>query len=115
MKAKFFLLVFISFLFTTGCKQTMKTGSGLNLSFEIVENGMPKGWIVHTSPNYSVFLDSRNVKSGKYSIAIESTGDPIPLLTHPTTGNPISGQVIYLALPNDYDGEKMRVFNNRYI
>ena len=96
MKAKYILLFSFFFLFITCCKHD-HTYSNLNLSFEIVENGMPKGWSIsyHKQSNYSVSLDSINVKSGKYAIIIEFTGDSVGI------------QSISLVLPNNYEGKKI--------
>jgi C-terminal processing protease CtpA/Prc len=95
MKVKNSLPVLITFLFTVGCHQTGKTDSGLNLDFEVSENGMPKGWSIYPKSDYSVFVDSKNVQSGKYSIAIESAG------------NTVDAQAVFIALPNNYDGERV--------
>ncbi|MDR1182552.1 MAG: peptidase S41, partial [Bacteroidales bacterium] len=96
MKAKYLLKVFIFFLFTAGCRQIDHIHSNLNLDFEKVENGMPKGWYIHPQqPNYLVFLDSVNIKSGKYSITIEFMGDSAGF------------QLMLLTPPNLYDGEKI--------
>jgi hypothetical protein len=96
MKAKFSVLIFIPFLFATGCRQTDYSDSDLILSFEIVENGTPKGWTVHPQSGYSVSLDSVNVKSGKYSVAIKSTG-----------GYVNAAQSVAFVFPNNYRGEKI--------
>ena len=93
MKTYFFLLHIIFFLFATGCHQTQ---SKLNLSFEDIENRMPKNWYtLDHQPGYLVSLDSVNVKSGKYAIAIEFMEGPI------------KGQVFRLKLPCNYDGKKI--------
>jgi hypothetical protein len=96
MKIKFLVLIFIPFLFSTGCSQADYSDSNLILSFEAVEDGMPKGWTIHTQSGYSVSLDSVNVKSEKYSIVIESTGAYVN-----------AAQSIALVFPNNYEGEKI--------
>jgi C-terminal processing protease CtpA/Prc len=96
MKTKFSVLIFISFLFSTACSQADYSDTNLILSFEAVEDGMPKGWTIHTQSGYSVSLDSVNVKSGKYSIVIESTGAYVN-----------AAQSIALVFPNNYTGEKI--------
>jgi C-terminal processing protease CtpA/Prc len=96
MKAKFLALIFISFFFIAGCRQTNYSDSNSILSFEVVENGTPKGWLIHTQSGYSVSLDSVNVKSGKYSIAIESTGAYVS-----------AAQSVALVFPNNYGEEKI--------
>jgi C-terminal processing protease CtpA/Prc len=96
MNARFSVLIFILFLFAAGCSQSNYSDSSLILSFEVVENGMPEGWIIHQQSGYSVSLDSMNVKSGKYSILIESTG---------AYAN--AAQSVTLVFPNNYDGEKI--------
>ena len=95
IEQKYFFLLFISLLSLAGCHQSKKTDLDFNLDFEIVENGMPKGWVIYPQPGYSVSLDSKNVKSGKYSIAIEYTGNS-------TIGNSIG-----LRIPDNYDGSKI--------
>jgi C-terminal processing protease CtpA/Prc len=95
MKTKFSILIFITVHFAMACHQT-DTDSNPILSFEAVENGMPKDWLIHTHTGYSVSLDSVNVKSGKYSIAIKSTGDYRN-----------AAQSIALVFPNHYSGEKI--------
>lgn len=72
---KLFFPIYILFLFIIGCNQSYNTESRLNLGFEDLHDGNPKGLYYSDLPNYSVFLDSAILKSGKYSIAIESTGD----------------------------------------
>lgn len=42
-----------------------------NLDFEQIENGFPVDWIITGGSNYSISLDSTNVKKGKYSILID--------------------------------------------
>ena len=94
MKAKHFLSV-LFFLFSIDCIHAQNTDSELNLDFEIVDNGIPKGWII-TPPTQGknfVTLDSVNVKSGKFSIHL-SFEDSVR-------------QRILLSLPNKYNGEKM--------
>jgi len=97
MKSKFLLLFSISLLFTVSCHQIKKNDSGLNLDFEVVENGIPNGWNIIQQPRYSVTLDSVCVKKGKYSILIQSTGDSV------------IGQPIMFLLPGNYDGELIKL------
>ena len=81
-------------MFATGCKSTV---SNLNLSFEEIQNGMPRNWyIYHEESGYKVYSDSENVKSGKYSIAIEYLGD-----------SNYKYQMVCLDLPNNYKGESI--------
>jgi C-terminal processing protease CtpA/Prc len=94
VKAIFSVLIFIPFLFVAGCHQTESVDSSLILSFEAVESGMPKGWLIRPQSAYSVYLDSVNVKSGKYSIAIEHNGSYIS-----------AAQSIALVFPNNYEGK----------
>jgi C-terminal processing protease CtpA/Prc len=96
MKALIFFTVFCFFIVYTGCHQTGKNSRNLNLSFEDIENGLPKNWTInHQYPGYSVALDSVNVTSGKYAIAMEFTGDITDY--HGFT----------LQLPHNYEGEKI--------
>ena len=100
MKVKYFPIVFISLLFITGCRKIDSNNYGLNLDFEDVENGMPKGWNINVQPEYSVFLDSINSKSGKYALAVEFTGDTA-CVQYP------SSQSFLCILPENFDGEKI--------
>ncbi len=95
MKTKLFLLILTSFLFLIGCSQTSSIGSKLNLDFENIQDGKPQDWLISSQPNYSVSIDSVNVKSGKYSMSIEFIGD---------VGTAHS---IAFALPENYDGERI--------
>jgi len=95
MKSKLFLSIFFSFLFVIGSSQTKENGLNLNLSFEDIQNGKPAVWYIYPQKNYSVSLDSVNVKSGKYSIAIEFIGDSAYF------------QPVTITLPNNYEGKRM--------
>jgi len=97
MKSKKVCLIFLSFLFITACAQTNNQSSNLNLGFENVQNGKPVGWDIYAgrNKNYTVSLDSVNVKSGKYSISIEFTGDSA------------FGKPIFLVLPDVYEGDSI--------
>ena len=95
MQSKLFLSIIISFLFTTDCSQTQNTGLNLNLDFETIQNGKPVDWDIYPKRNYTVSLDSVNVKSGKYSLSIEFTGDTA------------SGKPIFIVLPNIYEGKNI--------
>ena len=95
MKTKLLLLILIPFLSSIGCSPTSNTGSKLNLNFEDIQNGKPQDWLIYSQPNYSVSLDSVNVKSGKYSIAIEFIGDSA------------SFQPVTIVLPANYDGKRI--------
>ena len=98
MTPKFFLQFFILILLATNCHQKKDSDSELNLNFEMIENGMPKGWEIYPQQtDYFVSLDSVNVYSGRYSIAIEYMRD--------STFVPY--QLIGLILPNNYRGEKI--------
>jgi len=96
MQAKFFLPLFLSFVLAIGCNQSDNTGSKLNLSFEDIENGKPKNWIeFQRQPNYTISLDTVNVKSGKYAIAIEFTGSSVDF------------EGVQYVLPGIYNGKKI--------
>jgi len=66
-----------------------------NLDFEQIENGIPIGWAPSYNQNYTVSLDSINVKKGKYSILIEFN----------------EGSVDYKSfnfiIPDSYNGKKI--------
>ncbi len=58
---------------------------------------MPAQWHVRVSPDHSVYVDSVEVHSGKYSVVIESKAN--------ISVN--ESQLITLALPNNYVGKKI--------
>ena len=95
MNSKLFLPIIFLPLITIECNRTKDTCSELNLSFEKIENGIPKGWYIYPQQNYMVSLDSVNVKSEKYSISIEFTGD---------TAN---YQSVLQVLPNNFGGKEI--------
>jgi len=95
MKTKYFLSFVFFFLFVISCAQTHNTDLDLNLDFETIQNGKPTGWFIYPNKDYIVSLDSVTVKSGKYSISIEFTGDSA------------SGQSIFLVLPDVYEGKSI--------
>jgi len=68
------------------------------LDFEKIENGFPTGWkIENNGSNYAVSVDSINVKSGKFSVVIESQSD---------SSTEISD--LYLTLPENYQGKQIK-------
>ena len=95
MKTKVFLLLLLLVLISAGCSQRKDTGLDLNLDFENIQNGKPALWQLYPKKNYAVSLDSVTFKSGKYSIAIEFTGDSA------------SAKPIFLVLPNVYEGKNI--------
>jgi len=92
---KYIFTVLISVLTISGSCQTQGNSSKFNLDFEIIQKGQPQGWGITAQPGYSVSLDSVNVKSGKYSVIIEFTGE---------SGN---AQPISLGLSDNYDGQQI--------
>lgn len=101
MESKLYLPIFILYLFVIyGCQQTSTNNSILNLDFENIENGMPKGWHrLYFQPNYTISVDSTNVMSGIHSVAIEYTGGD--------ANHKNNFQAIRLILPKNYEGEKI--------
>jgi len=96
MQSKLFLSIFFSFLFVISSSQNIENGLKLNLSFEDIESGKPKNWAeFQRQPNYTISLDSINVRSGKYAIAIEFTGDSAYF------------QAVQFVLPNNYEGKRI--------
>jgi hypothetical protein len=94
MRKALITILAISIAITTH-SQTKKSLSNFNFDFEIVENGKPVGCNVFGSSNYTVSLDSVNVKSGKYSVIIEfSCGTP-------------DFKSLAFALPENYAGKKI--------
>ena len=111
MKMKLLLSIFIlSLLVIYSCNQTSTSNSLINLDFEKTENGMPKGWYrLYYQPNYTISIDSTNVKSGNYSVAIEYTGG--------FTNFQNNYQAIQIVLPKKYEGEKITLsgyMKNKY-
>ncbi|MDR2914824.1 MAG: peptidase S41 [Tannerella sp.] len=88
-------IIVILFMSMNSCTWTEPDKSGLNLDFEECIEGDPVGWRYYLQPDFSITLDSRTVKSGKYAIAIEYQGDSS------------SFQAIARSLPNIYDGKKI--------
>ena len=97
MRTKYLLSIAFVFLFVISCTKTQNTSSKLNLDFENIQDGKPVGWYIYPQKqrSYIVSLDSVTVKSGKYSISIEFTGDS-------ASGKPIS-----LPLPDVYEGDSI--------
>ncbi|MDR2148395.1 MAG: peptidase S41 [Tannerella sp.] len=93
MKKTYFIII-SSVIILFACGSTKEKESFLNLDFEKVENGKPFGWYIYFQPNYSVYLDTKNVPSGKYAVVIEYRRDSAYL------------QPITLSLPC-YDGERI--------
>jgi C-terminal processing protease CtpA/Prc len=99
---KRFLPICILFLFLANCNQSNNTKSQLNLGFEDIQDGIPRGLLYAALPDYSVSLDSVIRKSGKYSISIEFTGTSNDL-----TNDSDNSQTIFFVLPDYYKGEKI--------
>lgn len=92
MKTFCFTLILFLTIFTTGCHQK----NALNLNFEDIKDKLPINWfILHHQIGFSVTLDSSNVKSGKYAIAMEFTGDIVDY------------RAFTYKLPHHYDGKKI--------
>ena len=90
-------LSLITFLFSIiGYVQTSEIQK-LNLDFEQNENSYPIEWESFGSNDYKVYIDSTNVKSGKFSAVIEGN-------------NSKSGfKALAINLPNNYKGESIRL------
>jgi hypothetical protein len=79
-----------------GIERARNIHSEFNLNFEIVDNGIPKGWLIPpaTMSEFYASLDSINVTSGKYSIALETfVKDSVVLIGY--------------IMPNLFSGEKL--------
>lgn len=82
-----------------GCSQNLNRSNDqqLNLDFEKFNNGYPTDWIDFGDGDYKIYIDSNQVKSGKYATVIEST----------------EGKHVYKALaftlPNNYQGKTIRL------
>ena len=90
-KTTFTLLIFLMTI-SAYC-QTKE--NKFNFDFEQIENGIPIGWAPSYNQNYTVSLDSINVKKGKYSILIEFN-DGI-----------VDYRSIDFNIPDSYDGKKI--------
>jgi len=98
MKTKILVSALLVILYATSCSQTPNAGlntTDLNLSFENIQNGKPAVWQIYPKKNYTVSLDSMTVKSGKYSLSIEFTGDTA------------SDKPIFIVLPHIYEGKNI--------
>jgi hypothetical protein len=96
MKKIIFIIILFPLLYASGKAQEIN--SKFNLDFEEIETNFPANWQgknLGDTLNYRVCIDSTNVKSGKYSIAIEFMGDDA------------SAKSILFVLPCNYDGEKI--------
>lgn len=69
----------------------------LNLDFEKVIGGVPKGWDIRNSQNYTITVDTVNSFTGKHSICFQYTGIK--------TTAPKEGSGIVLKLPHNYNGK----------
>ncbi|WP_407482667.1 S41 family peptidase [Elizabethkingia meningoseptica] len=69
-----------------------KSTPSLNLSFEEIENSLPKGWRISGSPNYKTSIDKQNVQNGKNALLIEGSG---------------GYKIVTLDLPHNYTGKKI--------
>lgn len=94
MRAKFIFSLLISLIGIIGyCNNN--AAHKLNLDFENIIEGKPSGWIINLREIYSFSLDSVTVKSGKYSICIESSGNSKYM------------QTLAFCIPNNYAGKKI--------
>jgi len=62
-----FSLCFVSFIYS----QTSTLQPPLNLGFEFLEQGKPRGWAIYGGEGYQATTDSSQLKSGKYSACLE--------------------------------------------
>lgn len=70
--------------------------SELNFGFEQIENSFPKNWENFGSLEYTISLDSVNVKSGRYSALIEHPDD-----------KEVDFKALAFTLPENYEGKKI--------
>ena len=101
MKTRYIsLLILISNLLSFACTFSNKADyQKFNLGFEKIENGFPTGWKLESNvSNYNVSVDSINVKSGKYSIIIESMSDSSNSVVE-----------LYFTLPENYQGKQIKL------
>lgn len=92
---KSFLIITILFITLGSFAQTKTASSELNFDFENVENGLPVGWDIYGSKNYTIAVDSINVKSGQYSASIEFNG------------NAPDFKALAFSIPTNYAGKKI--------
>lgn len=94
---KLSLSLIITFLFLVfGCTQNSEIEK-LNLDFQQNENGYPAKWENFGSEEYKIYLDSVNVKSGKFSAVIENTDKKSDF------------KALAISLPNNYNGKFIRL------
>ena len=94
---KLSISIFITFLFSViGYTQNSKIQK-LNLDFEQNEKGYPTKWENFGNNNYKIYIDSVNVKNGKFSAVIENTE------------NKSDFKALAINLPNNYSGEFIRL------
>lgn len=99
MKIRHLFLLLLSNLLLFGCTFSNKTASKFNLDFEKIENGFPTGWnLENHDSNYLISVDSVNVKSGKYSVAIEFQSDSL---------NSIA--CLQYTFPENYPGKEIKL------
>lgn len=95
MKNVILLFFFLSVISQASFGQTKKDISKLNLDFEELENGLPKGWeLPFPISGYSISPDSTFFQSGKQAIAIEYTKE-----------NKQNAAFLAITLPQNYDGK----------
>ncbi len=92
---KSILTFLISFIAVTTYCQNKEITQKLNLDFETLQNGKLTGWNDFEHSDYTLSLDSINVKSGKYAASIEFK-----------EGNP-TFKAWSFQLPNNYSGKKI--------
>ncbi|MBZ0243619.1 MAG: peptidase S41, partial [Bacteroidales bacterium] len=94
---KLSLSLIITFLFLVfGCTQNSEIEK-LNLDFQQNENGYPAKWENFGSEEYKIYIDSVNVKSGKFSAVIENTDEKSDF------------KALAISLPNNYNGKFIRL------
>ncbi|MGV8964293.1 MAG: S41 family peptidase [Candidatus Saccharimonadaceae bacterium] len=98
MRTRFLsFVILISILTFSSCRNTGNKELRFNLDFEQVENGLATGWKLEgNSSEYIFSIDSTEIKSGKYSVSIESNSND--LITRPA--------LIY-TLPDNYAGKRI--------
>ena len=73
MRLTILLVIILAINFSTTCQTTLPQAA-FNFGFEEIENGKPRGWDISGSKDYQLYLDSTNVKSGKYAAVFQYDG-----------------------------------------
>ncbi len=95
---KLIFSLFLSLLAITTYGQKKQTPVNFNFGCETIVGGKPLGWDHFGNSAYLIAIDSTQVKSGKYSISIQSSGEKSDFKAWAFT------------IPNSYPGKKITLY-----